>query len=83
MIITGASNGIGAATAAQFAALGAKIANFDIRDPSTAPTDNRIDLKVDVSNEESVIAAVNTVVNQWGTIDVLCNVAGITDRFRE
>lgn len=83
MIITGASNGIGAATAAQFAALGAKVAGLDIRDSETPPSDSRIDIKCDVSNEDSVIAAVNAVVEKWGTIDVLCNSAGITDKFRK
>ena len=79
MIITGASNGIGAATAALFAAQGAKIAGFDIRESSTPSTEKRIDLKVDVSSEEQVIAAVQKVVDTFGTIDILCNIAGISD----
>lgn len=78
----GASNGIGAATAALFAEQGAKIAGFDIREATTPATDNRIDIKVDVSSEEQVIAAVKQVVDTWGTIDVLCNVAGIADNMR-
>lgn len=80
MVITGASNGVGAATAALFAEQGAKIAAFDIRDPPAATSDNRVDVKCNVSNEEEVVAAVKQVVDKWGTIDVLCNVAGITDR---
>ncbi|KAK5101224.1 hypothetical protein LTS08_004831 [Lithohypha guttulata] len=83
VLITGASNGIGAATAAQFAALGAKIAGLDIRDSEIPSTDKRIDIKCDVSDEDSVIAAVKAVVEKWGTIDVLCNIAGIADKFRK
>lgn len=82
MIVTGASNGIGAATAALFAEQGAKIAAFDIRDPPEATSASRIDIRVDVSKEEEVIAAVKQVVDKWGTIDVLCNVAGVTDKLR-
>lgn len=82
VIITGASNGVGAATAALFAEQGAKIAAFDIRDPPAAASDSRIDVKCNVSSEEEVIAAVKQVVEKWGTIDVLCNVAGITDKMR-
>jgi len=82
VIITGASNGVGAATAALFAEQGAKIAAFDIRDPPAATSDNRIDIKCNVSNEDEVTAAVKQVIEKWGTIDVLCNVAGITDRMR-
>lgn len=84
VIITGASNGIGAATAALFAAQGARIAALDIRDPpATEANPNRLDIKCNVAIEAEVVAAVQAVVARWGTIDVLCNVAGIADRFGE
>jgi len=83
VIITGASNGIGASTAALFEEQGARVAALDIRDPPQQAHDNRIDIKCNVANEEEVIAAVKQVVDKWGTIDVLCNVAGIADRFRK
>lgn len=82
VIITGANNGIGAATAALFASQGACIAALDIREPLTVEANpNRLDIKCNVGVEEEVIAAVQAVVDRWGRIDVLCNVAGITDRF--
>lgn len=84
VIVTGASNGIGAATAALFLAQGARVAAFDIRDPpATEAQPNRLDIKCNVASEAEVIAAVKAVVDQFGTVDVLCNVAGITDRFGE
>lgn len=82
VIVTGASNGIGAATAALFASLGARIAALDIRDPPATGADpNRLNIKCNVANEDEVVAAVNAIVEKWGTIDVLCNVAGIADDF--
>lgn len=82
MIITGANNGIGAAAAKLFAAEGAKIAAIDIREPATPSSDpNRLDIKCSVASESEVIAAVKQIVEKWGTIDVLCNVAGVMDRF--
>lgn len=82
VVITGASNGIGAATAALFAAQGARLACLDVREPSTAEVRlNRLDLKCNVAVEDEVIAAVAAVVAKWGTIDVLCNVAGVMDKF--
>lgn len=82
VIVTGASNGIGAATAALFAAQGARIAALDIRDPpATEAQPNRLDIKCNVANEEEVVAAVKMILERWGTVDVLCNVAGVTDHF--
>lgn len=82
IIVTGANNGIGAATAALFAAQGARIAALDIREPSaTEANPSRLDIKCNVAVEEEVIAAVQAIVQKWGQIDVLCNVAGITDKF--
>lgn len=82
VIVTGASNGIGGATAALFAAQGARIAALDIRDPPTTEAQpNRLDIKCNVANEEEVVAAVKAIVEKWGTVDVLCNVAGVTDHF--
>lgn len=84
VIVTGASNGIGAATAALFAAQGARIAALDIRDPPSSEVQpNRIDIKCNVADEAEVVAAITAIVERWGTIDVLCNVAGIADTFGE
>ncbi|KAF3910465.1 hypothetical protein ABW20_dc0108373 [Dactylellina cionopaga] len=82
VIITGAANGIGLATANLFLSLDAKVAAFDIATPSEETAHpNRIDIICDVSSEESVNAAVKQVLDTWSTIDILVNAAGIVDNF--
>lgn len=38
-----------------------------------------MDVTCDVSSEQSVEAAVAEVIEKWGTIDILCNNAGVMD----
>ncbi len=87
VIVTGASSGIGAATAAAFAAEGARVA-------LTAPERERPALEalagrlraqghtclvvaVDVTNGDQVAALAEQVVGKWERIDVLVNNAGV------
>lgn len=79
MIVTGGSNGIGAATVSLFLQQGARVASLDIREQIAPAHDFRIDIQVNVASDTEVKAAIQQVVDKWGTIDVLCNVAGITD----
>jgi len=83
IVLTGASNGIGAATAQLFLEQGAKVAALDIVDASASPDGERLNVKCDVSSEESVNAAIKQVLDKWSTIDVLVNVAGVMDQFGE
>jgi NAD(P)-dependent dehydrogenase (short-subunit alcohol dehydrogenase family) len=84
VIITGASRGIGAASASVFAAAGWRVALL-ARSASEISTladqigDNAIALPCDVANYASLQAAVQTVVTRWGRLDTLINNAGTID----
>jgi D-threo-aldose 1-dehydrogenase len=83
--VTGGGSGIGLATARLLAAEGARVAVLDL-DPDAAaePVDGAAEpmllLVADVTDEASVEAAVATVVERWGGLDVLVNNAGIGAR---
>lgn len=73
-VVTGGSSGIGQAVAAAFAAVGARVANFDL----AAKGDDGY--QVDVTDEAQVQAAFAEVVARHGRVDVLFNNAGIAIR---
>jgi 3-oxoacyl-[acyl-carrier protein] reductase len=75
VIVTGAAAGIGAATARRFAQEGCRVACWDVRDGEPPP--GGMFQKVDVTSTDSVKAAVEEVVAQWGGVYVLVNNAGI------
>lgn len=72
-IITGGASGIGAATAAQFAQLGANVAVFDINTDGV----KHFAQKVDITDDASVRAGVEAVAEKFGGIDIVINNAGI------
>ena len=85
-LVTGASTGIGKATALHFARLGHTV-YASMRTPDTsggalrsAAEEGRLDLEVmtlDVNNSASVASAVDRVLERSGRIDVLVNNAGV------
>ncbi|NLL42968.1 MAG: 3-oxoacyl-ACP reductase FabG [Firmicutes bacterium] len=85
-IITGAANGIGAATAEIFAKEGAKVvvADFDqergaqVAEQLTKSGAEAFFCKVDVVDEENVQALMDKTLRRFGRIDILVNNAGIT-----
>ncbi|MDS9471440.1 3-oxoacyl-ACP reductase FabG [Sporosarcina pasteurii] len=83
-IITGGANGIGKATVKRFLEEGAKVVIGDFDEKAGAELVNELNsenvlfVQVDVSDQESVQQMVEKVINQFGTVDILINNAGIT-----
>ena len=75
-IVTGAAQGIGAATVARLLAEGATVVGCD-RNPDAIHKD-AMALAVDVTDRAQVDAMVAAVLARFGRIDVLVNNAGIT-----
>lgn len=73
-VVTGGGSGIGFATADLFAQEGARVIGFDI-EPKGADS-----LRVDVISAPEVEAAIKSVVNTHGRLDILVNVAGGSGR---
>jgi NAD(P)-dependent dehydrogenase (short-subunit alcohol dehydrogenase family) len=73
--VTGGASGIGAAIAQRLMADGARVAVFD-RDVSASP-EGTLAVQADVTDDASVQAAVERVLQEWGRLDVLVNNAGI------
>lgn len=85
VVVTGGAAGIGRATALRFAREGARVAVWDVRcdDPDALVAEledaggaGRFD-SVDVTDTEAVEAAVASLVEGWGGVDVLIANAGI------
>jgi 3-oxoacyl-[acyl-carrier protein] reductase len=81
--ITGAAQGIGAATARAFAKQGAHVALLDIDGAgakkianSLGGTARAVPVQVDVTEETSVARAIAAVTAEFGGIDILVNCAG-------
>ena len=72
-VITGASGGIGAATAEVFAREGARVAGVDLREGAPG----ELSLTADVTDEDAVRGMYARVRAELGRIDVLFNNAGI------
>ncbi|SEH52873.1 NADP-dependent 3-hydroxy acid dehydrogenase YdfG [Mycolicibacterium rutilum] len=84
-VVTGASSGIGAATAKRLAASGAKVAVLarradrldDLVDEIRRDGGTALALAVDVTDAAAVHAAAERVAEELGTVDVLFNNAGV------
>jgi 3-oxoacyl-[acyl-carrier protein] reductase len=85
-IVTGAAQGIGAATARRLAGEGARVAVVDLDADRSAATADEIKASggmatgygCDVTDPDAVTAMVDAVVAEHGRLDILINNAGIT-----
>lgn len=87
-IVTGAGSGMGQAMAKEFVAEGANVLALDVRKSAVDETvasvgkpDRIAAFECDVSNEQSVKAAVAEAMAKWGRVDIVCNNAGILDDY--
>jgi NAD(P)-dependent dehydrogenase (short-subunit alcohol dehydrogenase family) len=87
-LITGGASGIGLAISKRFAREGAQIAVFDFNPErlqkaceevaQIGGSENVLPVACDITNEESVIAAVNQTVSHFGRLDIAVNNAGVS-----
>jgi NAD(P)-dependent dehydrogenase (short-subunit alcohol dehydrogenase family) len=88
VLVTGAGGGLGRAIALRFAQAGARIAAVDkdgagiasLEDEITRNAGQCLALPCDVTDAEACARAVATAVQRFGTLDVLVNNAGISQR---
>jgi NAD(P)-dependent dehydrogenase (short-subunit alcohol dehydrogenase family) len=74
-VVTGGASGIGAAIARRLMADGARVAVLDL-DVSDPPAGS-LGVQADVTDDASVRAAVDRVLQEWDRLDVLVNNAGV------
>lgn len=86
VLITGASRGIGRATAIKFGELGATVIVNYVKDMNSANNivkeikglgGNAVSIQADISEKEEIDKLVDLSINQFGRIDILINNAGI------
>ncbi|MCR4860419.1 MAG: SDR family oxidoreductase [Bacteroidales bacterium] len=87
VIVTGASSGIGLASARQFGRDGARVVmaarsyeKLLALSDSVAPADRVLCVRCDVTREEDCRALIEATVGRFGRIDILVNNAGISMR---
>lgn len=87
-VVTGAARGLGQAAAVGLATYGADVAAIDLAAETCADTCREIETlgrtcrtyACDVADEKGVEAAVSRITADFGKIDILVNIAGITAR---
>jgi NAD(P)-dependent dehydrogenase (short-subunit alcohol dehydrogenase family) len=86
-VVTGGASGLGRATVKRLVAAGGKCAIFDMNEEKGNALvadlgESAIFCKVNVVDEESVVAAIATTMDTFGAIHIDCNFAGIGNAMR-
>ncbi len=89
VVITGAASGMGRSMAHEFADAGANVVAVDVDEDGVKTVADEIEtaggeaiaLYADVTDTDSVSEIVDRTVEEYGTIDVLCNNAGVLDDY--
>jgi len=76
VVLTGASGNLGRVVASAFADTGASLALLDVKPGSTQESAKQIFVQTDLFDAQSVQAAADRILQRFGRIDVLCNLAG-------
>jgi len=87
-VVTGGGRGIGEAISMAFAKEGAHVAVTDIEDDTAQAVSEKIKalgskafaIRSDVSNRDEVVSLMDSVVKEFGRIDILINNAGISPK---
>lgn len=87
-VITGASSGIGRATAILLAKAGVKVGLIDIKEDNAKTVKNDIDklngeafiAEADLKDDRRMKAAIDSIVNQFGRLDIVFANAGINGK---
>ncbi|MGE7984143.1 SDR family NAD(P)-dependent oxidoreductase [Solibacillus sp. NPDC093137] len=84
-IITGAGSGIGKATALRFSEEGANVVCADLRGAEEIANEikqlggSAIAVETDISSSESWTNLLNKTLQEFGEVNILCNIAGIPE----
>lgn len=87
-LVTGGAGGLGKAIATQFLEAGANVVICDVNEERLQATSNELSpkgplnaIKTDITKTDEVERLFETIVGEFGKIDVLVNNAGIMDHF--
>ena len=76
VVLTGAAGTLGRAVASAFADIGASLALLDVKPGGIQDGARQVFVQTDLLDAQSVQAAADQVLQRFGRIDVLCNLAG-------